>query len=230
MREDFHKVIVERPRFGSRMRNRKTRWSTRRYDPDEDVTIPGVFQLTPNRKAPSKHFSDRLGPLCRYLAKQLGRPWNKVEGEFRKALDLRTLMGRHLWDHVLREVERECRIAADGRPVRLDGYPIRNLYVHPRTGMLLRPKPERLDVHRERLKRFAETTKVALDARTTAEKKGNLWYLFIDTGRLEEVLEIRKDKDNRQVPVRTTRPVIRKKQASTEEIRRIHTAVQILVR
>lgn len=212
------------------MRNRKTRWSSRLYDPDEDVTIPGVFQLSPNRKAPSKCFSDRLGPLRRYLAKQVGRPWSKIEGEFRKALDTRTVIGRHLWDHALREVELECRIGADGRPVRLNGYPIRYLYVHPRTGLLLRPKPDSSDAALARRKRIAEATKVVLDARTTAEKEGDLWYLFIDTGRTEEVIILQNDVKGRKVPVRTVRPVIRKKQASTGEIRRIHSALDATIR
>jgi hypothetical protein len=227
MREDFHKVIVERPRSGSRMRNLKTGWSTRGYDPDRDVSDPSVFAL--NRKAPRKFFSDRLGPLRRYLSKQVGRPWRKLEGDLRKAVDLRTVMGRHLWDHVLQEVELRVRMLDDGRPVRLDGRPIWNLYVHPRTGLLLRPKPERVDEHRARLKRIADATKIELDPSTRAEKVGELWYLFIDTGLTEEVVDIRNHCAGRTITVRYRRPVIRKKQANTEEIRRIQAALEATV-
>jgi hypothetical protein len=224
VREDFHKVIVEKPRWGSRMRNLKTGWSTRRYDPDEDVANPGVLAL--NRKVPRKEFSDRLGPLRRYLEGQIGRPWIKIEGEFRKALDTRTVIGRHLWNHALREVELECRITPEGRPVTLRGYPVRNLYVHPRTGLLLRPKPRRIDEHRARQKRMSDVKKIDLDASTRAEKDGDLWFLFIDTGRTEEVVETRKDRSGRKITVLATRAVIRKKQANTEEVRRIRVAIE----
>jgi hypothetical protein len=224
VRRDFHKVIVEKPRWGSRMRNLKTGWSTHHYDPDEDVADPGILAL--NRKTPRKAFSDRLGPLRRYLETQIGRPWNKIEGEFRKALDTRTVIGRHLWDHALREVELECRMTPTGRPVTLRGYPVRYLYVHPRTGLLLRPKPLRIDEHRARQKRMADVKKINLNASTDAEKEGDLWFLFIDTGRTEEVVEVRKDRAGRKISVPTTRAVIRKKQANTEEVRRIHAAIE----
>ncbi len=228
MREDFHKVIIERPRWGSRMPNYKTRWSTRRYDPDSDVQDPSPFEL--NRKAGQKFFSDHLAPLKRYLSKQVGRPWSKIEGEFRKALDTRTVIGRHLWDHALEEVELECRMHPDGRPRTLRGYPVRNLYVHPRTGLLLRPKPYRSDPARAYRQRLAQAKEVVLDATTRAEKVGDLWYLFIDEGRTEEWVDYRKDRTGKRVAFHYSRPVIRKKQANTEEIRRIRAALEASLR
>jgi hypothetical protein len=228
MREDFHKVIIEKPRWGSRMRNLKTGWATRRYDPDGDESGPTVLEL--NKKSPRKWFSDRLGPLRRYLASQVGRPWHKIEGEFRKALDTRTVIGRHLWDHALQEVDLECRILPDGQPVRVDGRSIRNLYVHPRTGLLLRPRIRPIDEARARRKRIAETEKVVLDAMTHAEKQDEIWYLFIDTGLKEEVVDTRNARSGRPYTVLFTRPVIRKKQASTEEIRLIRAAIDAAVK
>lgn len=212
------------------MRNLKTRWSSAGYDPDGDVAVPIGRALTPNRKAPRKFFSDRLGPLQRYLARQVGRPWRKLEGELRKAVDLRTVVGRHLWDHVLMEVELRVRMLEDGRPVRLDGRPIRSLYVHPRTGLLLRPKPRRIDEARARRKRIENAGSVVLDAATSAEKKGDLWYLLIDEGRAEEIVEKRKDRAGNPVYRRTLAPVIRRKQANTEEVRRIQAALEATVK
>jgi len=40
MRDDFHKVVIERARWGSRMRNLKTGWSTNSYDPDDEYPFP----------------------------------------------------------------------------------------------------------------------------------------------------------------------------------------------
>lgn len=208
------------------MRNLKTRWSSTRIAPGDEVAIPSGFHLTPNRKAPRKCFSDRLGPLRRYLATQVGRPWSVIEGEFKKALDTRTVIGRHLWDHALQEVVRECWMHADGRPRTLRGYPVRNLYVHPRTGLLLRPKPYRDDAFLARQCRLAQANAVVLDASTSAEKIGDLWYLFIDEGRTEEVVDVRRDRTGKKVVVRYSRPVIRKKQANTEEVRRIRATLE----
>lgn len=227
MREDFHKVIIERPRWGSRIRNYKTRWSTRTVDPDGDAQDPSPLDL--NRKAGRKSFSDHLAPLRRYLATQVGRPWSKIEGQFKKAVDTRTLIGRHLWDHALEEVELECWIHPDGRPRTLRGYPVRNLYVHPRTGLLLRPKPCKSDPFRARQRRLAQAKEAVLDEKTRAEKIGDLWYLFIDEGRTEESVGTRRDRSGKMIRFHTSKPVIRRKQASTEEIRRIRAAIEAAV-
>ena len=230
MRDDFHKVVIERARWGSRMRNLKTGWSTNQYDPGDEYPFPKQESSSWNWNPYRKHFSDRLGPLERFLRQQVGRPWRKVEGEFRKALDTSTVIGRHLWDHAQRMVETEVRMAPDGRALCLRGYPVRDLYVHPRTGILRRQKPEREDPHLERRKRLAEMDKVVLDARVTAEKVKDLWYLFIEEPRTEDVIEVRKDPLGRTTYSHVTRPVIRKKQANTEELHRIRQALERAVR
>ena len=222
MRDDSHKVIIERPRWGSRMRNLKTAWSAGGYDPERDYSPPAIT----TRKIVRKAFSDRLGPLKRYLPTQVGRPWSKIEGEFRKSMDTTTIVGRHLWDHASRMVCQDVRMGADGRPFSLRGYPVRDFYVHPRTGLLLRPKPEVVDEAADRRRRLREAKEIHLDSRTRAEKVGDLWYLYVDEGRMEEVIEVRKDHRGRMVRVTHTRPLIRKKQASTREIERIRAALE----
>jgi hypothetical protein len=223
MREDFHKVVIERPRSGSRNLNRKTGWSISRsqYDRDEEYAQP-IRASSSWAWYQDKHFSDRLGPLRRYLEKQVGRPWSKVEGEFRKALDTRTVIGRHLWDHARHMVELEVRMSPDGRPFHvLGGGPVGGLYVHPRSGLLLRPKPWVTDEAGARRRRLEQAKEIVLDAKTRAEKIDGFWYLFIDEGRVEEIVEVRKDNSGKMVRVTHTRDVIRKKQASTREIERI---------
>ena len=226
MRKDFHKVVVERPRWGSSLPSRKTGWSIRFYDPDWDYDLPSRESSSWNWNSPRKYFSDHLSPLERYLNGQVNRPWRKVEGEIHQALDTRTLIGRHLWDHALGMVALNCRIGADGRPRTLHGYPVRTLYVHPRTGILLRVKPQRTDEARERRHRMDQADSVNLDAATRAEKIGGLWYLLIQGPRLEEVVELRRDASGRMVPVRLQRPIVRKKQANTEEILRIRARIE----
>lgn len=219
MRDDFHKVVIERARWGSRLPNLKTRWSTARYDPDADYGLPKTWD------EPQKSFSDHLSPLRRYLQKQVGRPWRKVEAEILRTLDIRNLIGKHLWTHAKQMVETEVRMTPDGRALGLRGYDVRDLYVHPRTGILRRQKPGRSDPHRERLERIAAAERIVLDARVSAEKVKDLWYLYIDTGRTEEVIDVSRDPLGRRVHTHRTRPVIRKKQANREELRRIRDAL-----
>lgn len=227
MRDDFDRVVIERARWGSRMRNLKTGWHTSRYDPGQEYPFPKTASSSWNWNPHRKEFSDRLGPLERFLRRQAGRPWRKVEAELRQGFDFGTVIGRHLWDHARRMVETQVRMTPDGRPRRLDGYPVRRrLYVHPRSGLLLVPRPEKSDPAAERRKRIAEAQKVVLDADVTAEKVKGLWFLRIDEHRTEEVVELRRQKNGAVDPVRVTRPVLRRKQANKEELRRIRAALE----
>lgn len=82
------------------------------------------------------------------FAKNVGRPWDKVFGEFCEALDRRGLSGYHIWTHLMWEVETNTFLGEDGGvyerpafgglPSKVDGF-----YVHPRTGLLLYKKPWR---------------------------------------------------------------------------------------
>jgi hypothetical protein len=57
------------------------------------------------REVVYREFSDKLAPAERWLAGQVGRPWNKVRGELFARFDTRTTAGRHiLFDHLLRSV------------------------------------------------------------------------------------------------------------------------------
>lgn len=223
MRDDFDKVLIERPRSGSRNRNLKTGWHTNQYNPDDEYPFPKTASSSWNWNPDRKHFNDLIGPLQCHLNAQVGRPWRKVEAELMKGLDRNTITGRHLWDHARAMVETKVRMTPDGRPMHLTrNFPVRGLYVHPRTGIIKKPKPYKSDPAAAFRKRVAEATKVVLDANVTAEKVKDLWYLFINDGRTEEVLEARKNAP----PVRVQRPILRKKQANTEELRRIRAALE----
>lgn len=53
-----------------------------------------------------KDFSDKLGPMYRWLHSQVGRLWNDVRSEISQKFDDRTTAGRHiLYDHLLSAVE-----------------------------------------------------------------------------------------------------------------------------
>jgi hypothetical protein len=137
------KVITERPRSGHRLPSRKAGGRVAVRDSDDEyedqpkhLSISWGSQSNWGRK----YFSDLLGPLRRYLRGNVGRPWEKVYGEIKSQLDTRTVTGRHVLDHVRRDVKQNCFIAKDGQIYALPMYgaarPVHGLFAHPRTGLL----------------------------------------------------------------------------------------------
>jgi len=53
-----------------------------------------------------KGFDDKLGPIYRWLNRQVGRPWDEVRSDVFKTFDTRTTAGRHIvFDHLLTSVQ-----------------------------------------------------------------------------------------------------------------------------
>ncbi len=53
-----------------------------------------------------KEFNDKLGPIYRWLNRQVGRPWDEVRSDVSKTFDIRTTAGRHIvFDHMLTSVQ-----------------------------------------------------------------------------------------------------------------------------
>src|SRR5262252_4664364 len=139
MRPDMHKVVVERPRHGSRQKNRK--WGQRlpvvpesNYEDQPKFVSSGRKRQYGNA---GKWLSDVLGPLEGFLHNNVGRPWNKVYSELRQGLDARKVTGQHIFDHLEMMVETNCWIGAD-RNVYSYGwrYRVNGFYVHPKSGLL----------------------------------------------------------------------------------------------
>ena len=90
----------------------------RRYDPDKEYDdLPKRVSGSRSkyiRAGETKYFSDLLGPLRRFLRKNVGRPWNKVYSEMKESLDDRKVTGRHVFEHVSWEVETHAFVDIDG--------------------------------------------------------------------------------------------------------------------
>jgi hypothetical protein len=149
MRADMAKVIVERPRFGSRARGKGKGYRRRlqRLRPDELPRREGIKVCSGGTKMLNEH----LGPLRRFLQSRLGRPWDKVFAEICANLSRNSAVQDHVRDHVEDYVETKV-VLIDGVPCyghgRLYGRPLTEgyyrrlpLYVCPVTGMLKRVKP-----------------------------------------------------------------------------------------
>lgn len=71
----------------------------------EDVENYYEYDIEPTRPV-YKDFADKLGPMYRWLERQVGKRWDEVRSEVTKAFDTRTTAGRHIvYDHMLRSVE-----------------------------------------------------------------------------------------------------------------------------
>lgn len=141
------KVVVERPRHGHSLRNRKTAMRIKQYDSECDYDdLPKRLSGSRNKHlrgtggSEIKSFSDLLGPLLKFLRRNVGRPWDKIYSELSERLDKRKTTGLHVFEHVEREVKQHCFLGEDGRVYSYRGYgapnPVYGLYVHPRSGLL----------------------------------------------------------------------------------------------
>jgi len=138
MRHDMYKVIVERPRI-------RASFARSRPDPVDLDCSPRQEGIR-KRHTHRKHLNENLRPLQRYLAAQVGRPWDKVYSEMCAAIDRRNTVQQHIHQHIgdfvaIRVVEIDGALhedLGDGR-----SHPLRDrygseLYVDPCSGLLCR--------------------------------------------------------------------------------------------
>jgi len=70
----------------------------------EDLENWYDYDIEPTRPV-YKGFSDKLGPMNRWLASQCGKPWSEVRSLISTEFDTRTTAGRHIvHDHMLNQV------------------------------------------------------------------------------------------------------------------------------
>jgi hypothetical protein len=175
------KVIVERPRYGSRMRGQgKGYWrDLQRVPPDELPKREGIKQA---HGSMGKSLNEHLGPLRRYLLKQVGRPWNKVFADICANLSRDSAVQDHVRDHVFDYVAATI-VVIDGvlyQSTKWGGLiPLftswRNplMYVCPTTGLLKRGK------HTSRRQRRnpppSPMVHVPLDYEISFVRHGGIW-------------------------------------------------------
>jgi hypothetical protein len=152
MRDDMDEVIIERPRWGSRMRHvrRAHRVDSKRTTVQDPESLP--FRIGLRRSAHGglrKTLSDNLAPLRRYLMKQVNRPWDKVWSEISANLKATNTVQQHVRDHIgdfvaVRTFVQDGEIWAASAGLFGTPKPLREsrhlLYVDPRTGILRRNK------------------------------------------------------------------------------------------
>src|SRR5208337_1822366 len=94
MRKDMAKVIVERARLKP-YNNRKGRRQEL-----EDLPKHEGMRRGHAWRGDRKQLNENLAPLRRYLAKQAGRPWDKVYSEIAAHLSVSSAVQQHVRDHL----------------------------------------------------------------------------------------------------------------------------------
>src|SRR5947209_8125144 len=142
MRADMAKVIVERPRKkgGSFHKPKGYQRRLRRFGEEGPPCREGIKARWQNQ---TKSLNEHLGPLRRYLDKQVGRPWDKVFSEICAHIDRSSAVQDHVRDHVEAYVTTHV-LLIDGVPCNGEGsssygkplhqFRYRPWYVCPRTG------------------------------------------------------------------------------------------------
>lgn len=164
MRPDMAHLLVERGHAGTGWAQYQPKgWAAHcRFRNSEDEPLEG---WRPPIRRP--WFSENLNPLRRFLAKQVGRPWDAVYAEIRAHVDADNAVQYHILQHLYDDLavnvwERDGELWHHGRggPELLNGSGPRwwrwrpALYVCPRTGLIKRVKRRmqlEVPVPRERL-------------------------------------------------------------------------------
>jgi hypothetical protein len=176
MRPDFSKVLVERPRGGLRGPRHAPRVDRAMIERDPDA-IP-AFESTSRHRGGTKHLSEHLGPLKRFLQSRAGRPWNDVYSELSEHVCRDNPIQAHALEHLYSYVTLRVEVRADGVYDATSGYALglyghRAFYVCPATGRLtsapVRPRPRRASAP-------DATRRVVVDARTQFRRIDGVWY------------------------------------------------------
>jgi len=161
MREDMDKVLVESARSG-RAFAPAIAGSRRKKRNAIDADGEGGPQRLSMKLDRNKHFGEHLGPLYRYLRKQVNRPWSKVYGELCANLDKRNVMQAHLFQHIHDRVEVDTLWHDDEVYVRQwrGVVPLAQsrapMYVHPRSGILLINRVGEIERRRKKAAQWQE--------------------------------------------------------------------------
>ena len=182
MRSDMKKVVVERPRWGSRGRNRKFGARLRYvegHDYEEQPKKALGFESYRGAKYAEKEFTDVLNPLERFLRSSLGRPWNKIYSELCAGRDKRKATSLQFFRRLENIVATNCYFDRNGRlQVLIKGKErkVQGFYVHPVSGLLCEAPVKTESASRRECWRAQEVTCLYLGSDLGYRKQDGIWY------------------------------------------------------
>jgi len=177
------KVIVERPRHGSRMRGYGKGYQ-RKLQKIAREELPKREGMKRFRGSRVKFLNEHLSPLRRFLLGQVGRPWDKVFAEICAHISRDSAVQDHVRDHVFDYVADKVvaidgilyQITSWGPQIPLFGswrHPV--LYVCPKSGILkLVKQVSRRDRYRQHME--LPVLFVPIDFDTSLVRRFGVWH------------------------------------------------------
>jgi hypothetical protein len=185
------KVIVERPRHGSRSPSRKKGY--RKYMQSMSVEeLPYLEPMLGRWKGREKWLNEHLGPMRRFLRSNIGRPWNKIHQDLCEHVSFDNAVQGHVLVHIFEFVHLHVEVldsatvysTGGGRRRKLEA---RSMYVCPRTGIL---KAVQVDHHCHRQTRFPKSEDIQclyrencwweVRVRSIEDKPGDRWDVWLE--------------------------------------------------
>jgi hypothetical protein len=184
MRSDMAKVLVERPRVpGWKATNVRKGYRKSLNKALDSGESPPIREGIKHRSGGTKSFNEHLGPLRRFLDRNVGRPWNKVYSEICQHVDRGNVVQKHILTHLFQYVVTNVVLIDgephDGTPGYWYGRPLRAVshshqwYVCPRSGLLRRSR----QVPRRRPGRPAPPRRVRLSKTEMCLELNGRWEL-----------------------------------------------------
>lgn len=176
MRDDMARVIVERPRVAVRGPRKG------RERPLDALPQKQGLRRFQREHGGHKSLNENLAPLRRYLAKQVGRPWDKVYADVSARLRADNVVQQHVRDHLKDFVAVKPRrgiYPGIGWPRRSAGLWHQPLYVDPNDGILKRT--DRLPEEKARRRREAgrqppPVERIAIAPDRELRRLDGIWY------------------------------------------------------
>ncbi|QEL15422.1 hypothetical protein [Limnoglobus roseus] len=100
MRADMGKVLVERPRPGSRDGSRPHKGYQKAVHRAMGQGGGPVREGMTQRCGGTRHFNEHLAPLRRFLQTNVGRPWDKIYSEICQYVDRGNVVQKHILTHL----------------------------------------------------------------------------------------------------------------------------------
>lgn len=180
MKPDMPKIITERPRHGTRLKQPKGYKKEMSRIDEDSPSGEKIRQKWKKDHSDGKQPSEHFGPFCRFLRGKLGQHWNDVYSEICQCATRDNQVQRHMLDCLNSFVESNV-FMIDGLPYHNDGIlygtPVTSfcnrydvMYVHPDTGLLCEsPK-------RKQHKKEPRVDVKRIDDKTIAKQIKGIWY------------------------------------------------------
>ena len=189
MRSDMAKILVERPRPGSRYGRMSRRLARRRQASCNFDQLPAKHGMRRGYDwSDRKELNENLKPLQRFLVSRVGHKWDKVYAEIRARIDPANAVQQHIMTHLYDFVDK-ARVTPDGQvefisqwgTIRRSRYSWREeFYIDPQDGLLKRKITEkdrkRWAQQRKQEQAEEKARRIVLDTMTEFRRIDGIWY------------------------------------------------------